>query len=64
MADMGEELAPGLFAVEADYLVRAEWARSAEDILWRRTKLGLFCKPEHVARLSAWLAEQPAPPAP
>jgi glycerol-3-phosphate dehydrogenase len=64
MTDLGEELAPGLFAAEARYLVAVEWARSAEDILWRRTKLGLFCKPEHVARLSAWLAEQPAPPAP
>jgi glycerol-3-phosphate dehydrogenase len=56
MADMGEELAPGLFAVEAEYLVRSEWACSADDILWRRTKLGLYCKPEHVERLKAWLA--------
>ncbi|RXZ32896.1 glycerol-3-phosphate dehydrogenase [Oxalobacteraceae bacterium CAVE-383] len=64
MADLGEELAPGLFAAEARYLVNVEWARSAEDILWRRTKLGLFCQPAHVARLNAWLAEQPMPPAP
>jgi glycerol-3-phosphate dehydrogenase len=61
MSDLGEELAPGLFAAEARYLVAVEWARSAEDILWRRTKLGLFCTPEHVARLSAWLGEQAAP---
>jgi glycerol-3-phosphate dehydrogenase len=63
MDELGEELAPGLFVAEARYLVAVEWARSADDILWRRTKLGLFCKPEHVARLAAWLAEQPAPPA-
>jgi glycerol-3-phosphate dehydrogenase len=56
MSDLGEELAPGLFAVEACYLVDVEWARSAEDILWRRTKLGLRCQPQHVARLTEWLA--------
>jgi glycerol-3-phosphate dehydrogenase len=61
MEDLGEELAPGLFAAEARYLVDVEWARSADDILWRRTKLGLHCKPEHVARLTAWLAEQAMP---
>jgi glycerol-3-phosphate dehydrogenase len=55
MADLGEELAPGLFAAEARYLVAVEWARSAEDILWRRTKLGLFSQPQHVARLTEWL---------
>ena len=41
LADMGEELVPQLFAREADYLCREEFARDAEDILWRRTKLGL-----------------------
>jgi glycerol-3-phosphate dehydrogenase len=58
MADLGEELAPGLYAAEARYLVAVEWARSAEDILWRRTKLGLFCQPQHVVRLTEWLAGQ------
>lgn len=32
----------GCFAREVDYLASNEWACSAEDILWRRTKLGLF----------------------
>jgi glycerol-3-phosphate dehydrogenase len=56
MPDLGEQLAPGLYAAEARYLHAAEWARSAEDILWRRTKLGLYCGPQHVARVAAWLA--------
>lgn len=41
IADMGDEVAPGLFAAEVDYLQRYEWATCDEDILWRRSKLGL-----------------------
>jgi len=55
-ADLGEEIVPGLFEVEAEYLVRQEWARSADDILWRRTKLGLHAPPGAAHRLDAWLA--------
>jgi glycerol-3-phosphate dehydrogenase len=55
-ADLGEEIVPGLFEIEADYLVRHEWALEAEDILWRRSKLGLHLPPGGAARLDAWLA--------
>jgi glycerol-3-phosphate dehydrogenase len=58
-ADLGEEIVPGLFAVEADWLVKHEWARSADDILWRRTKLGVHLQPalraDATRRLDAWL---------
>ena len=40
-ADMGTHFGAGLYAREIDYLHRREWARTAEDILWRRTKFGL-----------------------
>lgn len=40
--DLGQAIGGGLFGREVDYLVNNEWACSAEDILWRRTKLGLF----------------------
>ncbi len=39
--DMGPETVPGLFTAEINYLKRYEWATCDEDILWRRTKLGL-----------------------
>ncbi|MGL6252348.1 MAG: glycerol-3-phosphate dehydrogenase, partial [Billgrantia desiderata] len=39
--DLGEHFGAGLTAAEADYLVDHEWATTVEDILWRRTKLGL-----------------------
>ncbi len=38
---LGQEIAPGLYEAELNYLHRHEWARSADDVLWRRTKLGL-----------------------
>jgi D-erythritol 1-phosphate dehydrogenase len=41
MADLGRDFGAGLTQREVDYLVREEWATSAEDVLWRRTKCGL-----------------------
>lgn len=61
IAQMGEEIASGLYAVEVVYLRRQEWARSARDILWRRSKLGLHLAPDTQARLDAWLAAHPLP---
>ena len=58
LSDLGEELAPGMYETEARYLFDVEWARSAEDILWRRTKCGLYSQPRHFKRLQEWL-EQP-----
>jgi glycerol-3-phosphate dehydrogenase len=67
-ADLGEEIVPGLFEVEADFLVRQEWAQAADDILWRRTKLGLHQAPQlraGAARcLDAWLEARRAAPVP
>ncbi|TDF81666.1 glycerol-3-phosphate dehydrogenase [Pseudomonas sp. H9] len=41
-ADLGDAIGGGLFTREVDYLCSEEWAFSADDILWRRSKLGLF----------------------
>ncbi|MFK0313771.1 glycerol-3-phosphate dehydrogenase [Pseudomonas sp. NPDC090233] len=40
--DLGQPIGGGLFSHEVNYLCREEWAVDADDILWRRTKLGLF----------------------
>jgi len=53
--DLGAELGPELHVREVDYLVREEWARTADDILWRRTKLGLRFDAAARARLEAYL---------
>ena len=61
MEAMGRHFGHGLYQVEAAYQVRNEWAVSAEDILWRRTKLGLEFTPGQVATLDRWLASQATP---
>ncbi|MCJ8168868.1 glycerol-3-phosphate dehydrogenase [Atopomonas sediminilitoris] len=48
--DLGQHIGAGLYTREVDYLRQAEWAVSAEDILWRRTKLGLsMTRPQQLA---------------
>ena len=54
--DLGTHFGADLYAVEVDYLVANEWARTAQDILWRRTKLGLKVGAEDAARLEDYLA--------
>nr|USU30572.1 glycerol-3-phosphate dehydrogenase [Methylobacterium sp. OTU13CASTA1] len=54
-AGLGEVFGADLTRAEVDYLVRVEWARTAEDILWRRSKLGLRVRPSEVATLDAYL---------
>ncbi|WP_298216661.1 glycerol-3-phosphate dehydrogenase [Acidocella sp.] len=50
-AEMGEDLGGGLSEAELDYLVRHEWARTAEDVLWRRSRLGLHAPAGAAARI-------------
>ncbi len=58
LADLGEDLGAGLHEAEADYLMKREWAQSAEDILWRRSKLGLHLPRGGAARLDDWIARK------
>ncbi|HKI97614.1 MAG TPA: glycerol-3-phosphate dehydrogenase [bacterium] len=63
---LGRPFGGGLYECEVRYLVSHEWARSAEDVLWRRSKLGLFLTPHEAQVLARWMEEQgltSAPPA-
>ena len=55
---MGEDFGCGLTAREVSYLMEREWARTADDVLWRRSKLGLRMSPEQVHRLSEWMSSR------
>ncbi|HEU4624640.1 MAG TPA: glycerol-3-phosphate dehydrogenase [Steroidobacteraceae bacterium] len=55
LRDLGEEVLPQLYAREIDYLCREEWAQTAQDILWRRSKLGVHLPPDATAQLDRWL---------
>jgi glycerol-3-phosphate dehydrogenase len=51
---LGAEVAPGLFEAELNYLYSHEWARCADDVLWRRTKLGLHMTDSRRAAVATW----------
>ncbi|MGE4406706.1 glycerol-3-phosphate dehydrogenase [Pseudomonas sp.] len=55
LEDLGECFGAGLYAREVDYLIVEEWALSLDDILWRRSKLGLFMQPAECERLQRYL---------
>jgi len=57
LADLGAEVAPGLFEAELNYLKREEWATCADDILWRRSKLGLHYTEGQRQQVSDWLQQ-------
>lgn len=58
LAELGEQLAPGLYEAELRYLRDVEWAGCADDVLWRRSKLSLHVAPGTLepvtAALDAW----------
>ncbi|ACJ20133.1 glycerol-3-phosphate dehydrogenase [Coxiella burnetii] len=58
--DLGEHFGGGLYRKEVDYLIKNEWAKTTEDILWRRTKWGLILSDQEINQLEAFLndAEQ------
>jgi len=58
--DLGQAIGGGLFTREVDYLRETEWAVSTQDVLWRRTKLGLFTSASEQRALADYLAQRDA----
>jgi glycerol-3-phosphate dehydrogenase len=62
LADLGEAVAPGLYEAELYYLRDHEWATCADDVLWRRSKLGLHTEGESLedvtGRIDGWFANR------
>jgi len=56
MEDMGIDFGGGLLQREVDYLIRYEWAKEVEDILWRRSKKGLAISEDGVSRLNEYIS--------
>jgi glycerol-3-phosphate dehydrogenase len=61
LGELGAEIAPELFEAELRYLLDQEWAVSAQDVLWRRSKLGLHYSEAERQRVSGWIAKQVSP---
>jgi len=55
LEDLGENLGAGLTAAEVRYLMANEWAQTADDVLWRRSKLGLRLSQKERAALASFM---------
>ncbi len=59
MGDLGKHFGGQLFEAEVRWLQQHEWAHSAADIIWRRTKHGLWLSKPQIKALATWLEENP-----
>ena len=55
LADLGQSFGATLTESEVRYLIANEWACTAEDVVWRRSKLGLRLSAEEIAALDQWI---------
>jgi len=58
---LGEDFGAGITAAELDFAIAREWVCSAEDFIWRRTKLGLRLDQDQIARIDAYIRAASAP---
>ena len=58
LEDLGQDFGAGLFTAEVDYLILNEWAYTLDDIIWRRSKLGMFLDKRQQATLADYMCER------
>jgi glycerol-3-phosphate dehydrogenase len=56
LGDMGRPFGAGLYERELAWFVEKEWARDSDDVLWRRTKMGLHLDTAARDAVADWLA--------
>lgn len=57
-SDLGEDFGATLTQSEVEWLIDKEFCYFADDVVWRRSKLGLRLSPEQVTRLDTWMRLQ------
>jgi glycerol-3-phosphate dehydrogenase len=60
MAGLGRDFGCGLTEAELDHLARDEWAQTADDVLWRRSKLGLHLSKPQAEAVAAYYGQRHA----
>ena len=55
LQDLGKYFGADLYEKEIQYLIQHEWARTTEDIIWRRSKLGLILSVDEINRIEEYL---------
>ncbi|HCE8949637.1 TPA: glycerol-3-phosphate dehydrogenase [Morganella morganii] len=58
LSDLGQLFGHNLYEAELRYLVQHEWVITAEDALWRRTKLGMWLTQEEQLQVEQWLRRE------
>lgn len=58
---LGEHFGGDLYAAEITYLINHEWARTSEDVLWRRTKQGLHLTQPQIQRVTEYMTSENLP---
>lgn len=58
VADLGMHFGGDLYEAEVRHLMKQEWARCADDILWRRTRKGLHLPADTASKLDDWIQSQ------
>ena len=53
--DLGQDFGSGLYQREVEYLISHEWATTTEDILFRRTKIGLIMPSKDITKLESFI---------
>jgi glycerol-3-phosphate dehydrogenase len=61
MTDLGQSFGATLTEREVRYLMAVEWACTADDIVWRRSKLGLRLSATEIAAIDDWIVAHRAP---
>ncbi|WP_119393057.1 glycerol-3-phosphate dehydrogenase [Taklimakanibacter lacteus] len=64
LADLGRHMGADLYQREVDFLMDTEWARGVEDIIWRRSKLGLRLSPVEIGGLASYVKVKTPPDIP
>ena len=56
--DLGVDFGAGIYGVELDWAIENEWVTSAEDFLWRRTRMGLRLTPDQISAVDAYIRQK------
>jgi len=57
IADLGTDFGANIYAVELDWSIKHEWVRSAEDFVWRRTRLGLKLDKAQIRKIDSFITD-------
>jgi len=58
IADLGQDFGAGLYEKEVKYMVEQEWATCAEDVIWRRSKLGLHLTEQQIETIELFIKQR------